>query len=238
MTAGREAFRPAVSGRRLLLALAIWVPLAVAGLIATIVALRLGGRDAARAHGPEAIALWLFGTYLALVVVLGAVFGPRGLRDTLGFRLTSALDVVLALGAWLAALVVGGALALALTPLLGAVDDTSLRTLRLSASPLFVGLVVPTLCLLAPAGEELLFRGALFGWLRGRMPVPWALLLSAALFAGLHGLPAALAPLLVFGLAAGLVYQVTGSTFNTFVMHASQNTLAVVAAYVAILGHR
>jgi membrane protease YdiL (CAAX protease family) len=52
-----------------------------------------------------------------------------------------------------------------------------------------VAIIVPTVCLLAPACEEMLFRGALYGWLRRRAPVALAIPVTAAVFAGVHLLP-------------------------------------------------
>ena len=42
--------------------------------------------------------------------------------------------------------------------------------------------------------------------------------------------------LFVFGLAATLVRARTGSTLNSFAMHATQNTMAVVATYALLSG--
>jgi membrane protease YdiL (CAAX protease family) len=42
----------------------------------------------------------------------------------------------------------------------------------------------------------------------------------------------------VFGVTAALIYQYTGSTLVTFLMHAGQNTIAVAAAYYAIANGR
>ncbi len=224
-----------VSGRRLLLALALWIVfVAVAGGI-TFALLVLGARSWTRAHSADLGAILLCEAYLALLASLAVAFGgARGLRQQLGFRYTSLPDLALALGAWVTALILGLVLTGALTPLLGRPRSNAVAVLQLSFDPLFVALVVPTVCLLAPAAEELLFRGALFGWLRGRLPVPVAIGLSAATFAALHLLPPLLPFLFVFGVAAALIYQRTGSTMNSFVMHATQNSLAVVATYVAL----
>jgi membrane protease YdiL (CAAX protease family) len=43
--------------------------------------------------------------------------------------------------------------------------------------------------LLAPLGEELLFRGALFTWLRRRLSSGATVALTAAVFAAIHGFP-------------------------------------------------
>lgn len=224
-----------VSGRRLLVSVLAW-PLGAGILtLATLGGLRLLARPWLATHRADAVAMVLLEAYLALLITLAACFGgPRGLVRKLGFRYTSMGDVALAAAAWVAALIVGGLLTAALTPFLGAPKSNAAEVLRISFDPLFVALVVPTVALLAPACEELLFRGALYGWLRFRFPVSAAALVSAALFGGAHLVPQLFPYLFVFGLVAAAVYQRTGSTLNTFVMHASQNTLAVAATYYGL----
>lgn len=227
--------RPQVPGRRLLLCLAAW-PLAAGLLVAaTILGLRWEARPWLGAHRADLLAILLLEAYLALLGALVVSFGgPRGLATRLGFRFTSLRDLAGAGLAWLLALAAGGLLTGALAPLLGAPKSNAAPILDLSFDPLFVALVVPTTALLAPACEELLFRGALFGWLRGRMPVGLAAVVSAALFGGAHLLPPLFPYLFVFALLAAAVYQRTGSTLNTFAMHAGQNTLAIAATYWAL----
>ncbi len=228
--------RPApVSGRRLLVVLAGW-PLGGGVLVgSTFLTLRAAAGSWAGGHPADVLAIALLEAYLALLAVLLLAFGGlAGVRDRLGFRFTSLSDLVLAGALWACGLAAGG-LASALTrPLLGPARSNAVDLFASSRDPLFVGLVVPTVALLAPAAEELLFRGALFGWLRTRLPVAAAVGLSAAVFATAHLVPALLPIFFAFGVAAALVYQFTGSTFNSFAIHAAQNTLAVVAAYVVI----
>ncbi len=227
-----------MSGRRLLLALALWAGLGGVALGATALDARGPGRTWASAHRADLVAIALAEAYLALLTALLVAFGgPRGLRDRLAFRFTSLRDLVLSLLAWGACLIVGGLLTDALEPALGPPRSNAEPILKLSFDALFVGLVVPTICLLAPAGEELLFRGALFGWLRRRLPALLVIPLTGAIFAGAHLLPSLLPILFVFGLGAAWVRERTGSTFNSFAMHATQNTVAVLATY-ALLGHR
>jgi membrane protease YdiL (CAAX protease family) len=227
-----------VSGRRLLLALGLWALLVAAAFGVDIVVARLLVRPWAAGHVADVRAVLVAEGYLTLLAALLVAFdGPAGLRDRLVFRFTSAGDLALALAVWVVALLLGGALTEALSPLLGRPQSNTVQLLGQSFDPLFVGLIVPTVCVLAPACEELLFRGALFGWLARVLPLPAALVLTAAVFAGAHLLPALFPVLFVFGLAATLVRAVTGSTVSSFAMHATQNTLAVVVTYVQ-LSHR
>jgi membrane protease YdiL (CAAX protease family) len=227
-----------VSLWRLLATVLLWVALLVAVVGATVLAFRTSGRAWAASHQPDVVAILLAEAYLTLLMALMLVFGGRrGLRDRLQFRWTSLGDAIVALVTWVAALIGGVILTGLLEPLLGQPQSNTTPLLRQSFDPLFVGLVVPTVCLLAPACEELLFRGALFGWLAGWLPMSAAIVLTAAVFAGAHLLPTLFPVLFVFGLAATWTRARTGSTFNSFVMHATQNTFAVTVTYL-VLTHR
>ena len=224
-----------VGGRRLLIALLAW-PLGVAGAaLGTVLLLRLSARAWARGHAGDVQAIVLAEAYLLLLATLLACFGgPRGVRDRLGFRYTGLWNLALAWAAWLVALAAGTLVLVILAPLLGRPRSNAEDLLRIARDPLAVVVLVPTVTLLAPLAEELLFRGALFGWLRARLPWWAAAVTSAAIFAGAHLIPALFPTFFVFGLAAAAVYQYTRSTLNTFVMHASQNTLAVLVVFTLL----
>lgn len=224
-------------GLRLLLSLVLAAVIGAVAVAGTVVGARLLAPRWAAAHAADLTAVLLAEAYLALLAGLLVAFGgPAGVRDRLRLRFTSALDLAVALAVWLAALVTGGLLTAALTPLMGEPQSNALPLLRQSFDPLFVAIIVPTVCLLAPLAEELLFRGALFGWLASHLPLSVAVVLTAALFAGAHLLPTLFPLLFVFGLAATLVRARTGSTLNSFAMHATQNTVAVVATYALLSG--
>lgn len=224
-----------VSGRRLLLTLVLWLLVAGAGFALVAAAVRLTPPAWSGAHRGDVIAGWLMWAYLALLGSLMLCFGGRpGLRRTLGFRYTSSGDLALAFITWVACFFGGVALELAFTPLLGQPASNTSALLGTSFDPLFVGLVVPTVCLLAPACEELLFRGALYGWVRRRLPALAAIPLTAAVFAGAHAIVPLMPTLFVFGLGAAWMRERTGSTLNSFAMHATQNTVAVVGTYLVL----
>ena len=224
-----------MSGRRLLLVVPLWPAASGVLLLTTLLPIRLFARGWSRAHSADLAAIDLLESYLGLLVALMLLFGgPAGLRDRLGFRYTRGADVALAIGAWVASLVVGLIALLAIGSLLGKPQSNAIPLFKRSFDPLFVAIVVPTVALLAPACEELLFRGAFFGWLRGRAPFWVAALITAAVFAAVHLLPPLFPYLFIFALLAALIRERTGSTFNTFVMHAIQNSLATIAAYAAI----
>ncbi|HET9261764.1 MAG TPA: CPBP family intramembrane glutamic endopeptidase [Vicinamibacterales bacterium] len=86
---------------------------------------------------------------------------------------------------------------------------------------------------LAPLGEELLFRGALFGWLRQHLSAWPTILLTAIAFAGIHaGVPTVLGLALVIGVGAGYVRERFGSVTPLVVLHMLQNVLLVLATFL------
>jgi hypothetical protein len=223
------------TGRRLLLTLIGWPVVGAVVIGLTLLVLRWLLPDWTQRHRPDVLALVMLEAYAALGAVLLVVNGGRrGLVERLAFRPVGVRGAALAIGVWIVAVPVGALATAAVTPLLGQPDSNAAQILRLSFDPLFIGLLVPTICLLGPFCEELLFRGALQGWLGLRIPGGAAIVLAAAAFAGAHVLPPLLPYLFVFGLGAGVVRWWTGSTFNTFLMHVAQNTFAVVATYVVL----
>ena len=226
------------SGRRLLLAVLLWLVIGAVVDGATLLALRVLAGSWVASHRAGLSAVLIAEAYISLLAALLLAFGGFiGLRDRLGFRYTSAADIGGALLVWIGALLAGGIVTAALAPLIGEPPSNAVSLLRRSFDPLFVAVIVPTICLLAPITEELLFRGALFGWLRSRLPSSAAIVVTAALFAGAHLLPTLFPVLFVFGLGATWVRERTGSTLNSFAMHATQNTFAVLATY-ALLSQR
>lgn len=99
------------------------------------------------------------------------------------------------------------------------------------------GSLSAAILLLAPLGEELMFRGGLFGSLR-RFGFPLAAGLSALLFGLAHVWPYAfLAPgylwyllqYLPAGLALAWCYQRTGSIWSSILLHMLNNGLSLLA---------
>ncbi len=225
-----------VPGRRLLSVVLAWA--ASAGAVYGLIVLL--GRTVARrfvhAHAGDFSASFLLAAYLLLFAALWIGFGgPRGLARTLGFRYTSAVHLLLAPVLWLATVLVGGIVSVPFERWLGAPKSNAVPLVKAAGDPYAAAVIVLTVVVVAPVCEELFFRGGVFGWLRGRLPVGAAAVLSAALFGGAHLFPPALVVLFVFGLSAALVYQRTGSTLNTFVMHACQNAVAIAAVYSGVV---
>jgi len=123
-----------------------------------------------------------------------------------------------------------GALA---TLLMGLLVDRVPRVRLLAAGPIWglIGLVAAG-AVLAPLGEELLFRGIVFGGLR-RYGLVISTLVSAVLFGLAHGINVVLPAAIVLGVLNALLYHRSRSIWPSIVSHAVNNTIVFVT--VAIL---
>jgi uncharacterized protein len=95
--------------------------------------------------------------------------------------------------------------------------------------PLWIQILL--IAIAAPIGEEVCFRGMLFGGLRERLPMWAAALISAALFGLLHvttGI-SVVPPLIAFGFLLALVYERTGSILPCILLHMLNNSVALLA---------
>lgn len=91
---------------------------------------------------------------------------------------------------------------------------------------------VLAICIGAPLGEELLFRGAIQRCLHGRVR-PWAAILtSSLLFALIHGNPVQMVGGFTMGLVLGWLYYRTGSIWPGVMMHFVNNTLSTVFGWI------
>ena len=97
-------------------------------------------------------------------------------------------------------------------------DDASAR------SSVFVWLAI---AVINPLAEELAFRGALFGGLRARLPVPVAMFVSAVLFAALHEIDVGL-QVFSLGLLLAWTYERSGSLAVPCVIHMLHNGLVLL----------
>jgi len=181
--------------------------------------------------------------YLAVIAGLTiAVGGPPGVRRLLALRRPAARQLGLSMGALVVAVGVGIGVSLAFSSLSGGVPATMRAIVaagsdeaRLpAATALTWALIVIRLVFLTGTAEELLFRGAVYGWLRRRSSVSVSIVITAALFAVEHAYYPVLIPLVLsYGLAAGWVRHRTSSTVTTIAMHITID-LALFFAAVAL----
>lgn len=95
--------------------------------------------------------------------------------------------------------------------------------------PLSLASIGIAVTLLAPLGEELVFRGFVYRALRMRWGVLPAALVTSLAFSALHP---SLAPYLTLSVAFCLAYEWTGSLWTSILLHAAWNSLS----YVMLVG--
>ncbi|MBQ6376407.1 MAG: HAD hydrolase-like protein [Lachnospiraceae bacterium] len=92
-----------------------------------------------------------------------------------------------------------------------------------NANPIILLLAV---CVIGPIMEELLFRGVIYRRLRDYMNVPWAAILSAAIFGLIHGNVTQGVVAGIFGIFLALIYEHYGTLTACTIAHIANNTIA------------
>ncbi len=167
---------------------------------------------------------------LALIgyVLFAAWISHRPVAPTLALRRTP-LRPAIKLGALALGLIVVSNIVL--EPLLHASERQGIAPThdpRSTHQWVVLSIAIVGLVLVAPAAEELVFRGLGFATL-GRFALP----LTTALFAVAHGLAVLLIPVAIAGLLLGLIRERTGSVFPGMGVHMSLNALAIALALLA-----
>ncbi|MBK9709988.1 MAG: CPBP family intramembrane metalloprotease [Kouleothrix sp.] len=163
----------------------------------------------------------------------------------IGFQANRPLRLVLiGVGVGVLSLVLNAVLS-SLFQTVGITPDQSAQFPLFRADYLGQALFLVGAAVLAPIGEEVLFRGYVFNAIRQtfgarRWGVALAYALSALLFAGVHslevsqGLVGLLVPLLVIGLLFAWAMHYTGSLIPAIIAHAINNGVALVALLTCI----
>lgn len=100
--------------------------------------------------------------------------------------------------------------------------------------PLWLAFLVSFAVVLAPVTEELVHRGAIFRYARGRLPRWLALLGPACLFAALHQNLASFAPLVALAVVFSIVYERTGDIRVTMIAHGLFNLNTALMIFAGI----
>jgi membrane protease YdiL (CAAX protease family) len=202
---------------------------AVGGLLVDIPALALGV-DVNASHLPPGLSIAdtaVQDAAFVLVAVFLAQLGGRkvsaalfGLRPTPLWRAVRLMLVTLV--AFVVFSVIWGAV-------FHAKEEKLLETLGANESTLLLVLSALLTCVIAPIGEEFLFRGFIFTALRNWRGVWTAAAITGALFGLVHvgSAPALdLVPLAGLGFGLCLLYRATGSLYPCIAAHALNNSLA------------
>jgi hypothetical protein len=206
----------------------------IAGLIAALAAAALGDRPGL----PLVLGVLLFQTLAILGAIHFVVLRKYGLRwADLGLRPSTPK--------WHRR---GLALAVLLLPMVAAINgvlmtqvtDGEFHNPQLVAVapdgfswPALISMLVMA-GVVAPFGEELVFRGLLFPWLRGHLGVIAAAVVSGLIFAILHGVPILIPALTAIGTALALLYHRCGSLWPVILAHGAFNGIMVILLYAAL----
>jgi len=109
--------------------------------------------------------------------------------------------------------------------------DPLLPILGTVQAPASIAWVIVLLCVVVPIGEEVFFRGFIFGGLRARWGVPVAAAASAVFFAAVHLQLVHGLPIFFLGVLLALAYQRTGSLVPAIVAHSLNNVIALLSAW-------
>jgi len=228
-----------ISGRRVVLALAGGVGMAVvAGLITAFALVRV----IPALSDPDWLATVIVSEVYACLIAghLVAFGGVAGLRDKLGLNRTSWRFVGLAFVVWLAVWAAAPVVYLLLSPLLGPIDNAVAAIVQVgslygrleTAGPALFALAVFQPIVLTPLAEELIHRGSVFGWLRQKRGPVTTILVTSTLMAVLHPSIMLWPIVFLFGLGAGWVRERSGSLTPFLIMHMLNSVAMIAAAYV------
>ena len=233
---GAASERQPMSGVRLAAAVASWITLSLAAGVATMI---IGSEVAPRLTINTLAVIIVSEVYVLLIGSLLAASGAWSAAvQTFGLRVQPrvVLAGVLLAGALSVAALVGYAMVGTWAPLVEELVWVGRDGGRLgSLAPVTTAVTLLRGTLLAALGEELLFRGALFGWLRARLPTWPTMILTATLWTAMHaGLLVALPYVLVQGLGLGWLRERTGSVVPGMAFHALHNGVVFLAVFALV----
>ena len=99
--------------------------------------------------------------------------------------------------------------------------------------PLLIALIALSAILLAPLVEEILFRGCIYRFLKSKTLIPFAQIISATVFAAIHGNLASFGPLIVVGIVLAHIYEKEGSLRMAICFHAFFNAFSLTLILLA-----
>ncbi len=214
--------------------------LLIGGFIAIGIWLFIAGGRLTAGSSPTPL-LSLAAGGLEAVALIGSVY-VVGLKrrhldwSALGLRGTALV--------WLLAAVVVGLLVIPLSSLIATAVQTLLGLPMQNPQEAFLlpqGLTLPEALVMivlvgaaGPFAEEILFRGVLYNWLRGRWGFIPSALVSSLVFGVMHVEPSIAAATFVLGFIIAGIYEWSGSLWTAVIVHATNNTAVILLLYVAL----
>jgi len=235
--AGQAPLAPSAGGaltrRRVALAFLAWIVLSALAAAVTVLL-------AEASTAPDTVAALIVAeVYVLLVGSLVAAYRPiRVAVEAYGLRLRwrDAVAGVLVGGLASGAALLAYAAVKAWGPFYDALVWVGRDGGRLGSVPVVIAIIcVVRGTVIAPMAEELLFRGALFRWLRRRLGAWPTIVLTAALWAVAHfGIPAAMPYAFVVGLGLGWLRERRGSVMPGLIYHILHNGVLFLAVYTTV----
>ncbi len=89
---------------------------------------------------------------------------------------------------------------------------------------------------LGPVAEEVFFRGFIYGWLRVRIPLLFAIGIQAVFFSVMHG-TGLLTSVLIFlaGIALAVIYEKRRELMTPVIVHSAMNAMVAVPVFVLMI---
>jgi membrane protease YdiL (CAAX protease family) len=215
-------------------ALVLFYPLAIAAELAVIYALRQA--DTSLARDTRRALESLIGQFVAYAVNIGLIIllvrvRRHGRISDLGLRLPPARWFAAVLPFAVGAFVLTGIAGQLSSSLFPATPNNQCVDIRSEYSGL-LPLAIVSVAILAPVAEETIFRGFVYGWLRGRLPVGWAVVISAVIFSLAHAgylQQTIFLPIFASGLVLAVLYECSRSIWPGVLVHGVFNALATIA---------
>ncbi|WP_433746233.1 lysostaphin resistance A-like protein [Paenibacillus amylolyticus] len=131
---------------------------------------------------------------------------------------------------WLLLLIILSVMAVYLTSFLGnTVDNSKTESLQQHVTLFTIVIGIVSAGFVSPLYEEIFYRGFIYRWLRTRIRMKWAIVVSALIFTLAHFPTINAMPVnFISGVVFAWAYERTGSVVPGMIVHGAFNTIAVV----------
>ncbi|KKO53164.1 CPBP family intramembrane glutamic endopeptidase [Paenibacillus sp. DMB20] len=131
---------------------------------------------------------------------------------------------------WTMVLFVLSVMAFYLTSFLGnTVDNSKTESLQQNVTLFTVLIGIVSAGIVSPFYEEIFYRGFIYRWLRTRVGMRWAIVISSLIFSAAHFPTLNVMPVsIVSGVVLAWTYERTGSVVPGMIVHGVYNTIAVL----------
>ncbi|KAA1189402.1 CPBP family intramembrane glutamic endopeptidase [Paenibacillus sp. B2(2019)] len=175
----------------------------------------------------------LTGLTIAIVLLLGLYFialRPKKMSWTeVGVKGFPAKDWW-RIALWTLILIVFSVATLYLTSFLGnTVDNSKTESLKQNVTLFTIIIGIVSAGIVSPFYEEIFYRGFIYRWLRARVSMRWAIVISSLIFTFAHFPTMNAMPVnFISGVVLAWTYERTGSVVPGMILHGVFNTIAVL----------